>query len=193
MKTIKARRFSFRREATLALSFACAAVPSYATAATIHGNTDEAVLWVSNQPSAIKAADGDMRNRGRTFIPPYIVIAAGSSVTFPNDDPFYHSIYSDSKVDPFDIGYYNNGPGKSVTFQNPGIVDVHCHIHAFMHATIIVADGPFTTASNGTYQLQNVLPGKVSLHAWNPDNGTERVITLDVPNANSDVTQDVRR
>src|SRR5580658_8784315 len=143
MKTIKALRFSSLLS-TLAL--ALAALPLVTHAATIRGNTDEAVLWVSGQPSAIKPADTEMRNRDRTFIPPYVVIATGSSVTFPNDDPFYHSIYSDSKNDPFDIGYYGNGPGKSVTFTVPGIVDVHCHIHASMHATIIVVDGPYTVA-----------------------------------------------
>jgi len=171
---------------------ACALPPAVARAATIHGNTDAAIVWVGGQRAALKEADGEMRNRDRTFIPPYIVIPAGSSVTFPNDDPFYHSIYSDSKIDPFDIGYYGNGPGKSVEFDNPGVVSVHCHIHAAMHATIIVADGPYAVASKGSYSIANVPAGKLTLHVWSPDSG-EKTASVDVPNANADVTLDLKR
>ena len=190
MKTIKDRRFNCRRRAFATL--VAFALPHVAAAATIHGATDAAVVWIADQPSAIAPADAEMRNRNRTFIPPYVVIPVGSSVTFPNDDPFYHSIYSDSKADPFDIGYYGNGPGKSVAFNNPGVIDVHCHIHAYMHAVIIVVDGPYAQASNGTYSLTGVTPGKLTLHTWSPESG-ERTMAITVPNANSDVTLDVKR
>jgi plastocyanin len=190
MKTIKVRRFSFRRSIVLAL-LACA-IPAGASAATIHGNTDAAVVWVSAPGAVPQAGDGEMRNRNRTFIPPYIVIPVGGQIRFPNDDPFYHSIYSDSKADPFDIGYYGPGPGKLVTFNNPGVLDVHCHIHATMHANIIVADGPYAVASNGTYALSGVPEGKHTLHAWDPQHG-ERTMTVNVPSADADVTLDVRR
>lgn len=188
MKTIKDRRFNSLPNVALAL--VCAFAPAAAHAATVHGSTDAAIVWIASQRGLIKEADGEMRNRNRTFIPPYIVIPVGSSVTFPNDDPFYHSIYSDSKIDPFDIGYYGNGPGKSVEFDNPGVVSVHCHIHASMHATIVVADGPYAVASNGAYSIANVPAGKQTLHAWSPDFG-ERTFTVEVPNANADVTLDL--
>jgi plastocyanin len=190
MRIIKDRRFSFR-PSTLALAFAFLA-PAWASAATIHGATDAAVVWIGSLPSLVKASDLEMRNRERTFIPPFIVVPVGSSIRFPNDDPFYHSIYSDSKIDPFDIGYYGPGPGKSVVFDNPGVVNVHCHIHASMHATIIVADGPYAVAAGGTYSLTNVPAGKYTLHSWTPGSD-ERATSVTVPNANADVTLDVRR
>lgn len=196
MKTIKAPRSSFLRKfatARTSCSYLAAILlcTAWAHAATIHGTTDAAVVWIAGQPSAVSTADTEMRNRDRTFNPPYVVIPVGSSVRFPNDDPFYHSIYSDSKSDPFDIGYYGNGPGKSVAFNSPGIIDVHCHIHASMHATIIVVDGPYALASNGSYTLSNVSPGKLTLHTWSPDTD-DKTVAVDVANANSDVTLDLR-
>ncbi len=190
MKTIKARRSSFRRSALGALVLAACTAAS-ASAATIRGATDAAALWVS-APGAVPAPTTvEMRNSHRTFIPPFVIIAEGSSVRFPNDDPFYHSIYSASKADPFDIGYYGPGPGKSVAFPNPGIDQVHCHIHASMHAVIVVADGPFAQSSGGRYEIDGVPAGTFVLHAWDPTHG-ERSMTVVVPAANATVTKDVR-
>ncbi len=190
MKTIKAPPYNFRRNALVALALACALTPATARAATIHGETTASVVWVDAPSAAPAPGEASMTNHFRSFIPPFIVIPAGSSIRFPNQDPFYHSIYSTSKADPFDIGYYGPGPGKLVTFQNPGIVEVHCHIHAFMHATIIVADGPYAVASGGSYSIANVPAGKLELHSWDAKRG-ERTRTIDVPANGSDVTLDL--
>ena len=190
MKTTKARPFNFRPSAFLLL-LACA-LPLSARAATVHGSTNAAIVWVSAPDAIPQNGDAEMRNKNRTFIPPYVVIPVGAQVRFPNDDSFYHSIYSDSPADKFDIGYYGPGPGKLVTFMNPGVVEVHCHIHASMHATIVVADGPYALASNGSYSLANVPAGKHVVHGWDPQHG-EWTTTLSVPSANADVTLDVRR
>lgn len=192
MKTIKALRFSFRRSALhIAALLAACALPATAAAATIHGNTDGAVVWISLPNPSPSTEVLTMTNHFRSFIPPYIVIPVGASIQFPNDDPFYHSIYSDSSVDRFDIGYYGPGPGKAVPFPKPGIVEVHCHIHAYMHATIIVADGPFSIVSGGTYALSGVPAGTFGLHVWNPKRG-ERTRRIVVPANEGNVRLDVR-
>lgn len=189
---IKGRHSNFRRNATLAALACVAASLTCASAATVHGATDAAVVWVSAPAAAPHANEAEMRNRDRTFIPPLIVIPVGASVRFPNDDPFYHSIYSESSNDPFDIGYYDNGPGKVVTFAKPGIVDVRCHIHAQMHAVIIVADGPFTQATAQSYTLTGVPAGKHELHTWDAAHG-EHTFSIDVPSEDASVTFDARR
>ncbi len=114
-----------------------------------------------------------MRNTHKAFVPDVVVITAGSSVRFPNDDAFFHSIYSESSPDPFDIGFYDNGPGKLVTFPKSGVIAVRCHIHGTMHAAIIVVDGPWaqTHAPGEAYTLGNVRPGNHVLHMWSPDAG----------------------
>jgi plastocyanin len=182
MKTIKALLFSCLLEALLPLG---------AAAATVHGTTDADVVWVSAPKAVPKPVDETTTNKDRSFIPPLTVIPVGSTIRFPNEDPFFHSIYSTSPADPFDIGFYDTGPGKEVPFPNAGIIDVHCHIHASMHATIIVADGPYAQSANGTYALTGVPAGKYELHAWDLAHG-ERTMTIDVPNEGADLTIDIR-
>jgi len=145
-----------------------------ATAAEITGTLPEpGVVWISDGSKPTPMSDASMKNAHKTFVPELLVVTAGSNVRFPNEDPFYHSIYSESQRDPFDLGYYDMGPGKVVPFAQPGIVDVRCHVHQFMRATIVVVDGPWAqTAEPGqTYTLRNVRPGQHRLHAWTPGGG----------------------
>lgn len=185
MKTIKDPHLNFHRSTALAALF-FAAVSAHAAAATVRGQTAATVVWISAPKAAPKPVEGVLTNRDRTFVPPLLVIPAGSTVRFPNDDPFYHSIYSTSPADPFDIGFYGTGPGKVVPFPNPGIIDVHCHVHASMHATIVVVDGPYALAAGGKFELDGVPPGKHTLHEWDLQNG-ERTRDVDVP-ASGDLT-----
>ncbi|MDQ6931038.1 MAG: hypothetical protein M3126_10285 [Candidatus Eremiobacteraeota bacterium] len=135
-------------------------------AATVTGSlAHPAVVWIS-QPAPNKTAEVEMRNRDRQFIPNLVVIAPGDSVRFPNDDAFYHSIYSYTNEGPFDIGYYGTGPGKVVKFSVAAIIDVRCHIHPSMHATIVVADGPATRGSVTSFSIDGITAGKHILHYW---------------------------
>jgi hypothetical protein len=133
------------------------------------------VVWISDGSAAPDPPPPEqtMSNVMKTFNPPIVVVRAGGSVRFPNEDPFFHSIYSQSAADPFDIGFYETGPGKLVPFPNAGIIAVRCHIHGSMHGTIIVVDGPFakTTENNEAYEITNVLPGRHVLHVWTPEGG----------------------
>ena len=190
MRTTKVRRFNFHLKIALTLA-AVLWTCGRASAATIHGSTDADVVWLSAPKAAPKPIEDVLTNQNRSFIPPLTVIPVGSTIRFPNEDPFFHSIYSTSPQDPFDIGFYDTGPGKTVPFPNPGIIDLHCHIHASMHATIIVVDGPYTQSSNGTYTLSGVPSGKYVLHAWDLAHG-ERTMTVDVPTESVDLTLDIR-
>jgi plastocyanin len=139
------------------------------------------VVWISDDSKPTPGPEVEMRNAKKSFVPDLVIITVGSSVRFPNDDPFFHSIYSESGPDDFDIGFYDNGPGKSVEFPKPGIVSVRCHIHGPMHATIVVVDGPWaqTHESNASYSLVNVRPGSHVLHRWSPESG-EQTMTVKV-------------
>lgn len=157
---------------TAALSIA-AMFPAHAAAATIAGTAPGAVAaWVSGGPPAAPIS-AVMTNAGKRFVPPLVVVPAGSTVRFPNQDPFYHSIFSSEGPDPFDIGFYDTGPGKVVPFPHPGVVRVRCHIHAFMHALIIVTDGPSVLVSNGNYTFAGLKRGVHTVHVVFAD-GTVR-------------------
>jgi plastocyanin len=145
-------------------------------------------VWVGGPAPAPAAGNYEMHNVNRTFAPPAIIVPVGSQVRFPNDDPFYHSIYSADKVDGFDIGYYFTGPGKYVTFSQPSVVHVRCHIHAYMHGMIIVAGGPYSAVdASGKYSIVNLPAGKYTLHEIMPD-GTDKTSSVTL---NADTTLNI--
>jgi plastocyanin len=152
------------------LAFALAILGSAlpAAAATYSGVAGApGVVWITSIAPAPRA-DASIRQTQKSFVPSLVVISPGSTVRFPNDDRFYHSVYSDSPSNPFDLGLYDNGPGKSVVFENTGVVDVRCHVHGTMHATIVVVDGPFaiTTHPNERYRIEGLPSGPHALHVW---------------------------
>jgi len=153
-----------------------------AAAATYTGTLAQpGVVWISDGSKPAPMPEASMHNTHKSFVPEMIVITAGTNVRFPNDDGFYHSIYSESAADPFDIGFYDTGPGKIVAFPNPGVDDVRCHIHGSMHGVIIIVDGPYaqTTAPGASYTLTNVRPGEHTLHVWTADGG-EKTSTIHI-------------
>src|ERR1700761_8335813 len=81
------------------------------------------VVWIAGAlppPPRVAAIHQTMR----AFVADLLVVPVGTNVTFPNDDPFDHSVYSQSPGNAFDIGLYGAGPGKSVRFGAQGIVDI---------------------------------------------------------------------
>lgn len=121
-------------------------------------------VWLAGPAPVPAAGQFEMHNVNRTFTPPVLIVPQGSSVRFPNDDPFYHSIYSTDKQNGFDIGYYDTGPGKYVPFRYAGVVHVRCHIHGYMHGIIVVAGGPYAAVQNGAFSIAGLPAGKYLLH-----------------------------
>jgi plastocyanin len=119
-----------------------------------------------------------MRQHGATFIPYVLPILAGSSVEFPNEDPFYHNVFSLSRAREFDLGRYPRGESKRVRFDEPGVVQVFCHIHADMSAYILVLATPhfIVPDAQGRFVLDGVAPGDYRLIAWH-----ERIRPVIVP------------
>jgi plastocyanin len=136
------------------------------------------VVWVTDVPPS-PPPNVAIHQTMKTFVPDFVIVPVGTSITFPNDDPFYHSVYSDSPGNAFDIGLYDTGPGKSVRFLSPGVVAIRCHVHGSMHATVIVVDGPYaqTTAANQRVRIEGIAPGRHIVHTWTggPDVATETV------------------
>lgn len=172
----------------ISASFALAAVllaltpPLAAPESTLTGTlAAPGVVWVSDGSRPAPSAGAVNSQAGRTFIPDLAVVTAGSTIRFRNDDDVDHSVYSLSPADPFDLGIYEPGPGKDVAFANPGVVEIRCHIHRHMHATLIVVDGPYARVetAGAAWRLEGVRAGRHVLHLWNAESGeTTRLVRV---------------
>jgi plastocyanin len=109
----------------------------------------------------------------RRFSPDLLAVQAGSTVSFPNMDPIYHNIFSLSKPRVFDLGSYNKGETRYVVFPKPGIVDVYCHLHPNMEATVVVTPNHWYARSDrsGQYRIPDVPPGRYTIVAWHKSAG----------------------
>jgi plastocyanin len=105
----------------------------------------------------------------KTFEPHILVIPVGAQVEFPNKDPFFHNVFSLFEGKRFDLGLYESGSTRSLSFDRPGISYLFCNIHSEMSAVIITLDTPFYYAisdSAGQVTIPDVPPGKYIFHVW---------------------------
>jgi plastocyanin len=126
---------------------------------------------------------GEIRQRNETFTPHVVAITRGSTVDFPNDDPFFHNVFSLSSAATFDLGRYARGRIQSQTFTRAGLVKVYCHIHSHMSATILVLDQPYfaVPAVDGSFELPNVPAGQHTVVGWHERVGEQSVSAVVVP------------
>lgn len=93
-----------------------------------------ALLW----GLAAQAEEFLISQKGKAFSTKAMKVKVGDTVTFRNDDPFFHNVFSLSDTQPFDLGSYPQGQSKKVTFGKPGKVEVECAIHPEMKLVIDV-------------------------------------------------------
>jgi plastocyanin len=76
--------------------------------------------------------------KNKEFSKGELSVKVGDSVSFKNEDDFHHNVFSLSDAALFDLGSYDKGEAKSVTFDTAGTVDVECAIHPSMKMKITV-------------------------------------------------------
>ena len=106
--------------------------------------------------------------KNRTFIPHLQVIPVGSVVQFPNADPFFHNVFSLFEGKRFDLGLYEAGSSKSVTFPREGVSYIFCNIHPEMSAVVLSLSTPLYAIAdaNESFVLRDIPPGDYKLHVW---------------------------
>ena len=115
----------------------------------------------------------EIKQINRQFLPDLAVVPVGATVSFPNMDPIFHDVYSLSKAKSFDLGAFDKGQTRTVTFTKSGVVEVYCHLHPNMAATIMVVANRYYARpdSDGEYRISNVPPGHYTLVAWHKTAG----------------------
>lgn len=127
------------------------------------------IIFFADMPAS-KAAPrpASIAQKDEQFVPHVVAVTTGSAVAFPNDDPFFHNVFSLSRGASFNLGRYPSGASRSKTFTRPGIVKVFCEIHSHMSAVVRVFDHNFFTipADDGSFSIDEVPLGEHTLVAW---------------------------
>jgi plastocyanin len=133
----------------------------------------DTVVWLSQlQPAPYSFGEpvkpARLVQKNKTFEPHLLVVRTGSVVEFPNEDPFFHNVFSLFDGKRFDLGLYEAGSTRSVRFDRPGISYIFCNIHAQMSAVVIAVDTPYYAISSrhGNITVSHVPPGKYILQLW---------------------------
>src|SRR5688572_28687384 len=96
-----------------------------------------AVIWLDGAKGG-RAGNVQIVTQDKSFAPAIVVVAPGSSVSFPNYDAFNHNVFSLAEDSPFDLGLYGRGETRTARFDKPGVVPVYCNVHAQMAAVVVV-------------------------------------------------------
>ena len=128
----------------------------------------DAVVYLVGQGVALAPARFEVAISDKTFSPHVLVVPVGSTVAFPNHDPFDHNVFSVSDSNSFDLGLYGRGEGKATAFRYPGLVRVFCNVHPRMVAIVqVMGTHHFAQAGgDGSFTISGVEPGSYTLHVW---------------------------
>lgn len=118
----------------------------------------------------------ELTQEGLRFRPEVLIVPAGSVVSFPNEDPVFHNVFSLSHTKSFDLGNYPMHQTRTVRMDKPGIVQVYCHLHVDMSAAIVVVASASYTSPDaaGEFHLSEIPAGQYDLVVWHKSAGFAR-------------------
>jgi plastocyanin len=174
--------------AGIVVSFAFATAPAWSQQATVSlqvvftqlaGGKQQAplsaespvVVWLTplDRPVPPVRATQTFRmvQKNKQFVPHMLVVPVGSTIEFPNEDPFFHNVFSLFDGRRFDLGLYQTHQSRSTRFDREGVSYIFCNIHSEMGGIIVSLNTPyFATSATSKVMLQAVPVGSYMLHVW---------------------------
>jgi len=156
-----------------------------------------AVVWLTpagQQPAtAPPPMHSVLRQKDKHFDPHLLVVTKGSTVDFPNLDPWFHNVFSLFNGKKFDLGLYEAGSMRTVHFDREGVSYIFCNIHPEMSAVVVVVPSSYFAVADksGDFTVSDVPPGRYTLHIWSenalPESLTGLAREVEVTGANYSV------
>ena len=143
-----------------------------------------AVVWLEGPGPAAPADTFDILIADKIYVPRVLVVPAGSTVRFPNRDPFNHNVFfTDSAA--IDLGLYGRGQSREHVFRRGGLVRVFCNVHPRMVAYVVVAPSRNVAqaGADGGFRLEGVAPGRYRLRVWHERVAGDSARAVTVPAA----------
>lgn len=132
-----------------------------------------AVLWLKplhGEGREVNLPHGrfTLLQKNKMFSPHLLIVPVGSVVVFPNKDPFFHNVFSLFDGKRFDLGLYEAGSTREVTFSREGVSYIFCNIHPEMSAVVLALTTPFygIADAQGVFRLRDVPEGEYEMHVW---------------------------
>jgi plastocyanin len=79
-----------------------------------------------------------IEQKDKNFDKEEVTIKPGEKVVFHNDDSVTHNVFSNSKINPFNIKVQTPGSSSTVQFNDEGTTEVRCAIHPRMKLVVTV-------------------------------------------------------
>jgi plastocyanin len=159
-----------------------AAVPPPAAAApapaigVIHGTVTStpahaaksAVAYLEDAPAG-QAVTATVTNRQMAFSPNIAIATVGAKVTFTNEDPFPHNVFSPDGGR-WDIGQIQQHGIKAKVVSKPGAYTLLCNLHPNMKAYLLIVPTSFFAKADkqGNFTIKDVPSGSYKLTVWAP-------------------------
>lgn len=205
---------------TMAALAALVAIPPAALAGSISGRVTVqglrspagVLVYVSNGPQVdldVSRAAFTMDQKNLAFLPHVLAVPVGAKVSFPNNDQVNHNVFSLSETKKFNLGSYGPGQAKEVVFDQPGLVELRCDVHAEMKAYIAVLKSPYwaLTDEKGAFSLPDaallakaglkevppLAQGKYRIRFWHPKLKTKSVKAEVGPDGKAEVSITLKR
>lgn len=132
-----------------------------------------AVMWLESvdghpTPPFPPHARYTLAQHDRMFTPHLLIVPVGSMVSFPNEDPFFHNVFSLFDGKRFDLGLYEAGSSKEVPFTREGVSYIFCNIHPEMSAVVVALSTPIYASADagGSFMIHGVSPGDYNMRLW---------------------------
>ena len=132
-----------------------------------------AVIWLeplagTAVPAFLPRQHYTLLQKNRMFQPHLLVIPVGSTVQFPNADPFFHNVFSLFDGKRFDLGLYEAGSTRAISFSREGVSYIFCNIHPEMSAVVLTLSTPLFAVGDAktAFALHEIPQGDYRLHIW---------------------------
>lgn len=137
----------------------------------IDASNADTVVWLTSVHSKETVSPGPtvrLLQKDKRFKPHVLVVPVGTAIEFPNQDPFFHDVFSIYHGKPFDLGLYESGAVRKVRFTQVGVSYIFCNIHPEMSAEVVALNTPHfaLTARDGSFQIPDVPAGVYRLEIW---------------------------